>query len=195
MKDKLANGIWTGYEWNIEVQPDSGSGTPNTPNSAISLATVAVSANTVSVVDSNILDTRGRSVVGTPAITGDLLASGIHSSYGGRDGTRPLTFQKNPDGWVMLSGWFRRSGGSTAVTKDTTYWLDGGTAESGSALLPVEARPSGVRDFIGLTSNGYVHYAVYPNGRMSFRFNYATTLSQNLSWFTLDGCSYRANAF
>lgn len=174
---------------------DTGSGTPNTPNSAISLATVTVTNTTTSVVNDSIGDTRGRCVVGTPALTGNFIEAGIHSAYGGRDATRPLTWQKNPDGWVMLSGWFRRSGGSTGAVKDATYWLDGGTSSTGTACLPVDARPSGVRDFIGLTSNGFLHYAVYPSGRMSFRFNYDTTIAQNLTWFTLDGCSYRANAF
>lgn len=54
VKDKLHNGSWTTYEWTPELLADTGSGTPATPASAISLATVAVSAGQTSVLDSNI---------------------------------------------------------------------------------------------------------------------------------------------
>lgn len=193
VRDKLSNGVFTTYDWVVEVLPDVGSGTPNTPNTAISLATVAVASNATSVVAANITDTRARASVGTPALTGTMLESGIHSAYGGRDATRPLTWSKNPDGWVQLGGWLRRSDPNTGITANATYYFDGvgGT----SPMLPVDARPSGVRDFIGLTAAGFVHFAVYTSGAMSFRFTYNTTLVQNSTWFSFDGCMYRANSF
>lgn len=199
IKDKMHNGLWTGYEWAIEILQDTGSGTPAVPNSAIPIARVTIAAGQASITNANITDDRLRASVGTPWLTGDLLSGGINAAYGGRDGSRPLTWTKNPDGWVFLSGWFRRSAVNTAITADLTYALDGGTFTPGTggvnAFLPVEARPPSIRDFIGLTSNGYCHFAVYPNGSMTFRFNYNTTLVQNVTWFTLDGCQFRASSF
>lgn len=58
VKDKLHNGSWSTYEWIIEVLEDTGSGTPATPASAISLATVSVAAGQASVLNSHITDTR-----------------------------------------------------------------------------------------------------------------------------------------
>lgn len=194
IKDKMHNGVWTTYELAIEVLQDTGTGTPALPNSAITLALVTISAGQASITNANIDDTvRLRASVGTPWLTGNLLSAGIHSAYGGRDATRPLTYQKSPDGFVTLSGWFRRSDPNTAIAQDQTYWLDG--ANGANALLPLEARPSGVRDVIGLSSNGYLHWAFYASGAVSFRFNYNTTLLQNVTWFTLDGVVFRASAF
>lgn len=194
IRDKSANGVWTTYDWAIEVLADTGSGTPALPNTAITLATVTVSSAAVSVTNANIADQRARATVGTAAINGDFLANGIHTAYGQRDPSRPLTWSKNPDGWVMLAGWLRRSDPSTNATKDATYYFNG-VGRSGNPALPVDARPSGTRDMIGLTANGYVHYAVYNDGVISFRFNYDTNIAQSLTWFNFDGCSFRANAF
>lgn len=198
IRDKSANGVWTTYDWSIEVLADTGSGTPALPNSAIDLATVVVRDNAVSVTNANIGDRRARASVGTAALTGNMLEAGLHSGWGQRDATRPLTWSKTPDGWVMLSGWFRRSGPTRNVTTNTTYSFDADLTINNpfaNPVLPEEARPSGFRDCIGLTSNGYVHYTVRNNGVMTFRFNYNTSIAQGLTWFTLDGCSFRANAF
>ncbi|WP_226361847.1 hypothetical protein [Pseudonocardia sp. ICBG1142] len=193
VRDSLANGVYApAYEWSIELLEDPGSGRPELPGSAIELATVTVSADAVSVTAAAISDLRQRSVVGTPALSGDMYASGMHPAYGGRDSTRPLTWMKNPDGWVVLSGWVRRTGGNYTMRANQTAWFDGNT---NAALLPVDARPTGIRDFIGLTANGPAHYAVHPSGRVSFRFPYETTLTQNATWFSFDGCMFRANSF
>lgn len=57
--DKLHNsGDWATYEWEPVLLEDEGSGTPDVPDSAISLATVAVSAGQVSVTNEHITDTR-----------------------------------------------------------------------------------------------------------------------------------------
>ncbi len=58
MADKLHDGSATTYEWVIECLSDTGSGTPATPASAISLATVSVTVGQASVLDTNITDTR-----------------------------------------------------------------------------------------------------------------------------------------
>lgn len=193
IRDKLANGAWATYDWIPSLLPDTGAGAPAEPPSAITLSYVTVPAGAGSITTAMCSDERRRASVGTPAINGTWLSAGVHSAYGGRDASRPLTWSKSPDGWVFLGGWLRRSDPNTNVTKDATYWFDGGNGSN--PVLPVEARPSGVRDFIGLTSNGYCHLAVYPSGALSFRFNYGTTLVQNQTWFTFDGCSFRANSF
>lgn len=54
VRDKLHNGTWTTYEWVQEVLADTGSGTPALPASAITLATVTVSAGQVSVLNTHI---------------------------------------------------------------------------------------------------------------------------------------------
>jgi hypothetical protein len=64
VKDKLHNGTWTTYEWVLEVLQDTGSGTPATPASAISLATVSVAAGQASVLNSHITDTRANALLG-----------------------------------------------------------------------------------------------------------------------------------
>jgi hypothetical protein len=58
VRDKLHNGTYTTYDWDLEVLPDTGSGTPALPASAISLARVSVSAGQSSVTDANITDDR-----------------------------------------------------------------------------------------------------------------------------------------
>lgn len=196
IRDKSANGVWTGYDWVIELLADTGSGTPAQPNSAITLATVTVSSSALSVTNANISDQRLRSTVGTPALNGNWIESGIHVAYGDRDATRPMTWSKTPDGWVQLSGWFRRSGGTGNAAKDATYPFDGsGLGPGVNPVLPPEARPTGTRDVIGITANGYVHYAIYASGTISYRFNYATSVAQNLTWFSFEGVTFRAVAF
>ncbi|MCW2904933.1 MAG: hypothetical protein JWO67_7198 [Streptosporangiaceae bacterium] len=63
VKDKLHNGVYTTYEWTIEVLADTGGGTPATPASALSLATVSVAAGQASVLDGNVTDTRATAEV------------------------------------------------------------------------------------------------------------------------------------
>lgn len=60
VRDYLHNGALSPgtYDWVLEVLEDTGSGTPATPASALSLATVTVSAGQTSVLDSHITDTR-----------------------------------------------------------------------------------------------------------------------------------------
>lgn len=196
VRDKNANGVWSGYDWTIELLADTGSGTPALPNTAITLALVTVTSSTVSVTSGNIADQRSRSTVGTAYQTGDMLSAGINSAYGGRDLTRPLTWARSPDGWVYLAGFLRRSGGTVGIVNGNIYNFDGtASIGSGAAMLPADARPTGIRDFVGMTDNGPVNYAVYQNGSMSFRFNFNSNLVQNQTWFSFDGCSFRASSF
>jgi len=197
VRDKLSNGSWEVYDWTPVLVADTGTGLRPEPPSAITLAIVTVPANALAITNAMIGDERKRSSVGTPWQTGSWLAAGVHENYGGRDPSRPLSWVRTPDGWVFLSGWFRRSGPTNSLVANTVYYLDGQPASGGSPqpVLPPDARPTGIRDFIGLTSNGFVHYAVWPSGRISFRFNYNTQLVQNQTWFSFDNCSFRANSF
>jgi hypothetical protein len=58
IKDKLHNGVYTTYEWTLDVLEDTGSGTPAVPASAIGLARVAVASGQSSVTNANITDDR-----------------------------------------------------------------------------------------------------------------------------------------
>lgn len=58
VRDKLHNAGWTTYDSIIEVLADTGAGTPAEPPSAITLATVAVTAGQSNVTDANITDQR-----------------------------------------------------------------------------------------------------------------------------------------
>jgi hypothetical protein len=199
VRDRNANGTWSGYDWSIEILADSGSGTPALPNTAITLALVTVTSSTVSVTGGNIADQRSRATVGTAYQTGDMLASGIHSAYGGRDLTRPLTWARSPDGWVYLAGWLRRSGGSTGILNGQIYPFDGVSIndripQNTARVLPADACPTGIRDFTGITAAGPVNFAVYPSGGITFRFPYAFNMDNN-TWFSFDGCSFRASSF
>lgn len=200
VRDKLSNGVWSGYDWTIELLADTGSGTPAQPNTAITLATVTVSSSATSVTNSMISDLRTRSSVGTPWLTGNMIESGFHADYGARDSTRPLTWTKNPDGWVFLAGWIRRSGGTTNVAAGGIYNFDAsaGGPGTGAAILPPEARPTGTRDVTMMTREGPTNLAIYANGSMSFRYYTATTINgagASATWFSFDGISFRANAY
>lgn len=197
IRDKMHNGIWTGYEWVIEVQQDTGSGTPALPASAVPLAIVSVSSATTSITNGNITqDLRPRSSVGTPWLTGALLESGFGAGYGTRDGTRPLTWMKNPDGWVFLSGWVARSADGGSYTPAGNFYRFDGSANINVAapILPPEARPSGIRDAMMMTSNGPAHIAFYPGGSCQFRFKAIEPASAG-GWFSFDGIVFRATPF
>lgn len=58
IRDKMHNGAWTTYDWTPVLLPDTGSGTPALPNSAIPLARVSVTVGQTSVTNANITDDR-----------------------------------------------------------------------------------------------------------------------------------------
>ncbi|TDD97648.1 hypothetical protein [Actinomadura rubrisoli] len=64
VRDKLHNGALAAntYDFVLSVLEDTGSGTPATPASALSLATVSVASTALNVSDSNITDTRVNAV-------------------------------------------------------------------------------------------------------------------------------------
>lgn len=196
MRDKMHNGLWTGYDWVIEIQQDTGSGTPALPNSAIPLALVTIAAGQSSVTNANITDLRPRCSVGTPWLTGSMLESGFAAGYGTRDGTRPLTWMKNPDGWVFLSGWVARPADGGSYTPAGNFYRFDGSASINEAapVLPPEARPSGIRDAMMMTSNGPAHIAFYPGGSCQFRFKAIEPASTG-GWFSFDGIVFRATPF
>jgi hypothetical protein len=65
VRDKLHDGTQTTYDWVLEVIEDTdGSGPPDTPDSALSLAEVTVTSATTSILDTAIADTRENAVMG-----------------------------------------------------------------------------------------------------------------------------------
>lgn len=64
VRDKLHNGTLSDYDLVLEVLEDEGSGVPDTPDTALSLATVTVAAAQSSVLDTHITDTRPVALLG-----------------------------------------------------------------------------------------------------------------------------------
>lgn len=58
IQDKLSNGAWTGYQAQLMLLQDTGSGTPALPNSAITLALITVNPADPSVQNAAIADYR-----------------------------------------------------------------------------------------------------------------------------------------
>lgn len=143
IKDKLHNGTWTTYEWTLEVLEDTdGSGPPAVPASALSLATVTVSAGQASVLNANITDTRRNAVMGSGMTTG---------RYVGSDAERPVLPWDGELIWrtdklcyeLAISGvWYevaRRDGGGSAWTPYTPVL----TAVSSNPVLGTGATAQG----------------------------------------------------
>lgn len=202
VRDQAASSGDGASEWIIESNFTSGTTPPAVPDSAISLATFVLTSSTNSVTDGMIADTRDRGTVGTAAETGVWGQSGFANVWGADDPTRPLTWMRTPDGFVTLGGWIRRKNETVNVGKNEFWHWDRtkGWDVPASVVLPPEIRPvGGVRDMITITSNGDLHLVVFPNGRMAYRFQYATTLvagsAANQTWVSFDGVTYRANSF
>lgn len=176
VRDKLHNGVWTGYDWTIEVLADTGSGTPAVPASAISLATVTVAAGQASVTNANITDTRPFASVGTKARVGSW---DMPSGFWNYDNNRRGRYQITPDGFVSLSGWY-------SPKQNITY---GANVQAKEVQLPAAMRPAATRDFIGLSSLGPVHWAVTSDGWLYQRYN-VTTEHNTGTWISFDGCGY-----
>lgn len=186
VKDKLHNGLWSGYEWEFELLQDDGSGTPDVPDSAVHLAFVDIEAGQSSITDADISNDPPRASVGTPARQGDFGA--VYSGFEAVDSTRPLRWSVNPDGWVQLSGWVQWTDQNDSVSAGEQRTF------GGSPLDHPAVRPPGIRDFCGATVYGAMHYAVHPDGHLSFRPASSITLTAaqgGESWFSFDGCFYR----
>ncbi|MFF5261372.1 hypothetical protein ACFY4C_20710 [Actinomadura viridis] len=120
VRDKLHNGSYTGYEWTLDVLEDTGSGTPATPASALSLATVSVSAGQSSVQDGNITDTR----LSAALISSKFPLVGADSSRppAGYDGELIWRTDKNCYEVCIGGTWYevpRRDGGGSGWTSYT----------------------------------------------------------------------------
>lgn len=183
VKDKLHNGTWTTYEWVLEILQDTGAGTPATPASAISLATVSIAAGAASVTNANITDTRPYASVGTRDRSGTW---SVTSDFLAEDPNRPLTYRVNPDGWVALSGFVRWTAANFTPTGNVQYGISNGA-------MPAAVRPAGsYRDTIIPTSAGPCQISVTPpDGVLKFLFWQNTTLVQNQTWWSFDGCGWR----
>lgn len=184
VRDHSADASWAAntYDWRPDIVPDTGTGLQPEPDSAITLATVAVPAGAGSVTNAMITDLRQRATVGSTAIDGSFGA--LYEGFIAADPTRPLRWSVNPDGWVQLSGWCRWNLGNTVVPAGEQRTM-GGTPLNDPAI-----KPPGIRDFPGATVFGAVHYAVFPTGTLYFRLQSAVTLT-TAAWFSFDGCFYR----
>lgn len=198
VRDKQAFGEAVS-DWRIEAISNAGTSIPATPVRAISLATFTTSGSST-VTDAMINDTRTRATVGTQGLTGTWGLNGFANVWDDSDPTRPLTWMKTSDNWVILSGWVdRRVESSNVVANDVWYWdrsRNWGNA-SAAPVLPPEIRPDGVRDFVGITSSGDIHHVLFPNGSWAWRFQYNTLLSHlegNRTWVSFDGLMYRTSA-
>lgn len=112
VKDKLHAGAWTTYEWTLEVLEDTGTGTPALPNSAISLATVSVSAGQASVLDSHITDARSTALLGPSRFTNV-----------STDSNRPASPIEGETLYrTDYKGWEQYNGSSWIETMRTSSW-------------------------------------------------------------------------
>ncbi|MEU7814135.1 hypothetical protein [Pseudonocardia sp. NPDC049154] len=181
VRDKLHNGSFSTYEWVIEILQDTGSGVPAVPASAISLATITIAAGASSITNAMITDTRPQASVGSKNREGTFALD--PSLWNVNDPLRPGTWQVNANGWVSLAGQMYRKANFT-YTANTQY-------TENAIMLPELIRPSTTRDFIGITSQGPVHWAVNAAGELKQRYNVNTTFTANVSWLSFDGCGYR----
>lgn len=177
MRDKLNNGVYTTYDGQIQLLQDTGAGTPATPASAIALAKVSISAGQANVSNANLIDDRTWARWATSTV-GGLTAN---TGYSASDATRTPKYRLTSDGYVMLSGWVSSTGSGTA-TAGTFYQIING--------LPPQARPSGVRDCIGITSRGAVDYVPQSSGSITWTPLVSFTTNTN-DWWSLEGLTYR----
>lgn len=193
VKDKLHNGSWTTYEWTIEILQDTGSGAPAQPNSAITLGFVNMTSTMTSVLNANLETDRPRAVVGTPAQSGTLTVN--PANWAANDANRPITWQLNPDGWVMLSGFVRYVGSSFTWTPTLggaagePLWGFSGVIES----LPAAIKPVGYRDTVVASSFGVRQFTSHPNNNNNLCIYLPESVNfvQNQTWISLDGCGWR----
>jgi hypothetical protein len=157
IRDKLHNGTYSTYDADFEVLADIGSGTPATPASALSLATVSVASGQSSVTNANVTDTRGRAVA----------TAGI-ARWIGSDAGRPPNPVDGEKIWrtdklceeVAASGAWnevpRRGGGGSAWTD----WTPTLTAVTTSPTMGTGAVRTGTYEQVGkrVTARGTVKF-------------------------------------
>jgi hypothetical protein len=180
IRDKLNNGVYTTYDGILSLLQDTGSGTPATPASAISLATVSISAGQANVGNANITDTRAWARQAN-AQTGSLTGNGWSSS----DATRPASWRLTADGFVHLYGWMQPNLGFTATANVQNIFAGG---------LPAQAIPGGNRDMLGACSvTGFCRFLVQANGNL-YMIMPTTQSFATSDWISLDGLSYKVGA-
>lgn len=178
IRDKLNNGAYTTYDGILSLLQDTGSGTPATPASAISLATISISAGQANVSNSNITDTRAWA---RPAsyLTGTLsVATGVAAA----DATRTPRYRLTADGYVTLYGWVNATAGGSLTAGTTSPLLTG---------LPSYATPSGIRDCVMATSKGAVDCVINTSGVISWQPLTGTITTFVGDWWSFEGISYR----
>lgn len=195
VKDKLHNGSWSTYEWTIELLADTGSGTPGTPASAISLATVSVSAGQSSVTNSNITSS-GSSArlagVTRPTVSDQASAPGFTVTATWVDFTGgqwpAVTVTVPPSGRVHVSiGCQLKNNNLTSSTVRASYRISGsntvvadpgGLLDHHAVLNTGDQEISASRDrvFSGLTPGGSI--TVTPQWRISSGSSSTASLSQ-----------------
>lgn len=177
VRDKLNNGAYTTYDGILQVLQDTGSGTPATPASAISLATVSISAGQGNVSNANITDTRAWA---RPAQATSGLITGNGWSW--TDSTRLGRWRLTADGYVELYGWAQPNSGFTATANVTNIIASG---------LPSYVTPSGNRDLIGACSvTGFCRFLAQSNGNL-YMVMPTTQAFTTSDWISLDGSGYR----
>lgn len=180
VQDRLNNAGYAAntYQWVLSLLADTGSGTPATPASAISLATVSVSAGQSSVTNANITDTRtwAQQAITTEGIL--TVASGVSAA----DATRTPRYKLTADGYVFLYGWVNATAGGSLTAGTTSPLLTG---------LPANATPSGIRDCIMATSKGAVDCVINSSGVISWQPLTGTIATFVGDWWSFEGISYR----
>lgn len=118
----------------------------------------------------------------------DIVYKGVFAciaEYATADITRPLRYAIDDYGWVNLAGWVQWQAPDQTLVAGNIY-----TFNSASRPLPAAINTVGIRDFIGCTVYGPMHYRVVDN-LIQYRPLSAITLLNGSSWFSFDGCSYR----
>lgn len=166
------------YKWVLSLLADTGSGTPATPASAISLATVSVSAGQSSVTNANITDTRAWARQSTTTEGFLTVASGVSAA----DATRNPRYKLTADGYVHLYGWVQATAAGSLTPPATSLLLTG---------LPANATPSGFRDCGMATSKGFVDCLVKSDGTISWSPLGGTVSMAIGDWWSFEGLSFR----
>ncbi|MGH3673648.1 MAG: hypothetical protein ACRDSH_23965 [Pseudonocardiaceae bacterium] len=177
IRDKLNNGAYTTYDGQLQLLQDTGSGTPATPASALSLAKVSISAGQANVSNANITDDRAWA---RWALSNSGLLT-VNVGYSASDATRQPRYVLTADGYCHLYGWQSSTGSGTA-NAGTFYQLAG--------PLPPQARPTGNRDCIMMSSKGVVDCLIQSNGNIYFT-PLATFATAPGDWWSFEGLSFR----
>jgi hypothetical protein len=185
VRDKLHNGTWSTYDAAVAILADTGSGTPAEPATAITIGYINQGVGQTSITTAMLeAPATPRASVGSIDLQGTF---DIHGDLGTVDGTRPLRWQVNADGRVMLSGWRMRSANNPTYLANTLYPI---TDIATGKILPVECRPSGIRDIVVASFNNPVHMAVHPDGQIYIRYMVNSDSLAGTWWIGFDGATY-----